>query len=398
MRVALRAAVEWIGYRLNLKASSREEATGVFVSYAHEDEQAVKSVAAELDRRGIKAVWFAPNQLRPGNHLDLKIRKAIDQAKYFLIAVTQQCRNSSWVAKEIEYAKQREKKMNLRLIPLYLTSRDVPESLRDYKAIDIREYVYKAGFEELADELSGKLSRGRTPLSKFEQFIDSLPIVDQEVESAIDSVRTERYCLARSTGESEDAVKYRQDTEANIRQKLRQKLRQIETLLGQKELPSLDRERIMGVLNRGKNFPPCLLGSELQDVRRWLRFATPATLAVASFLYWLRNVGSPSGRILKESLVHLINAWVNRGEIPQREAPDPDALIQWLIEEKLIRPFKRREYVNEPDDEFQEFHEGALLRSVGKAAYLFEINDPDRPSDNYPIGRFPGSTPKEHFA
>jgi len=44
--------------------------------------------------------------------------------------------------------------------------------------------------------------------------------------------------------------------------------------------------------------------------------------------------------------------------------------------------------------ESQEFYEGALFRSVGKAAYLFEVNDPDRRSEEYPIGRFPGSTPK----
>jgi hypothetical protein len=78
-----------------------------------------------------------------------------------------------------------------------------------------------------------------------------------------------------------------------------------------------------------------------------------------------------------------------------QQAPDPDGLIQRLAEEKLIRPFEAKEYINQPNEEFQEFHEGAWLAIFGKAAYLFEINDPDRPSDHYPIGRFPGSSPKE---
>jgi hypothetical protein len=340
----------------------------------------------------IKAVWFAPKQLRLGDHLDPKIRKAIDQAKYFLVAITQQSKNSGWVAKEIEYAIQREKKgINIRLIPIYLTSRDVPESLRDYLAIDIREYSYKAGFEDLVDVLSGKLSRGRTPLSQFEQFIDSLPIVDEEVGTAIDNVRSQHYYVLSSDWDAN----YRQDLEAQ----LSQKLQQTETLLRQKGLSSSDRERIMGVLKSGYGIPPCLLGSELHDIRAWLRSGTPATLAIASALYHSSFVAAPSyRRILRSGLVNLVNAWIGRGEIPQQEAPDPDWLIQRLIEEKLIRPFQRREYVNEPDDEFQEFHEGARLRSVGKAAYLFEINDPDRPGNHYPIGRFPGSTPKGVFA
>ena len=184
----------------------------------------------------------------------------------------------------------------------------------------------------------------------------------------------------------------RQETEAE----LRQKLQQTEALLIQRELLPLDRQRIMGVLNRGWGIPPCLMEPELGDVREWLRLGSPATLAIASALYARRRVGvGRAPRILKDFVVGHVDGWVNRGEIPPQQAPDPDGLIRRLIEEKLIRPFSAREYINEPDEEFQEFHEGAWLGSVGKAAYLFEINDPDRPGDNYPIGRFPGSTPIE---
>jgi hypothetical protein len=64
-------------------------------------------------------------------------------------------------------------------------------------------------------------------------------------------------------------------------------------------------------------------------------------------------------------------------------------LISHLIEEKLIVPFKQREYFSEPNEETQEFHPGSLLKSVGKVAYLYQINDPDRPVDSLSSSRYP---------
>lgn len=418
MRVGLRAALEWIGWQLVRKARGPEDPNSVFVSYAHEDEQSVSQLVSELDKRGFKAVWFARKQLQPGDRLNPEIRKAIDKAEYFVVAVTHYSRNSEWVAREIEYALEREKKgVKIRLIPIYLTSRDVPESLRDYLAIDMRDYVYKAGFEDLVYVLggkSGKLPRGRTPLSRFEQFIGSLAIVDEEVESAIDNIRMDHFILGgRRREEAEEAKRLGEkgrtedrfaQLETLARQKdeaeaiLREHLQRTETLLSQKGLPSSDRERIMGVLNLGR-LPPALLKPQSDEIRAWLRSGTPATLSIACALYARGFTGWPVTHIIgRGDIVQYVNNWVNRGEIPLQEAPDPDWLIQRLIEEKLIRPFKRSEYVDEADEEFQLFHAGERAKSVGKAAYLFAIYDPDERGDHYSIGRFLGSTPKGVFA
>jgi len=384
-------------------ASDLENPPNIFVSYAHEDEQAVRDLVAELEKRGIKRVWFAPKELQPGDQLGPEVKKAIDQARYFLLAATERSKNSAWVAKETDYALHRkEEGVSLRIIPLYLTSRDMPQNLHGYLAIDISEYSYKVGFEDLVAVLSGNPARGRTPLSKFEQFIDSLAIVDEEVQSAIEDVLMLHYLLKNNEYPQELETKLQQAKALLIteyRQKLEAKLQQTEAFLIQRKLLPLDRQCIMGTLNRG-DIPPCLMEPEKADVRAWLRLGSPATLAIASRLYAVRRVWpclnrGRAGRILKDGVVGQVDGWVNRGEIPPQQAPDPDGLIRRLIEEKLIRPFSAREYINEPDEKFQEFHEGAWLGSVGKAAYLFEINDPDRPGDNYPIGRFPGSTPRE---
>ena len=229
----------------------------------------------------------------------------------------------------------------------------------------------------------------RTPLSRFRQFVDSLSVVDEAIERSIQDVRYEHYGLQHRTGD------------ADLKAKLSRSLQQAETLLKQRGLSYLDRDRIMRVLKDGCGIPPCILDSELQEVRAWLRCATTAaTLACASALYHGRVVSLPGPRrILKEDFVNLVKSWIHRGEISPHSAPEPSWLIQKLIEEKLIRPFQPKEYITEPDtEELQEFHEGAYLRSVGKAAYLFEVDDPDRPHDHYPIGRFPGSARQETLA
>jgi hypothetical protein len=163
-----------------------------------------------------------------------------------------------------------------------------------------------------------------------------------------------------------------------------------ERLLRSKELSEPDSNRILSELGR---VLPALTTSEIKDIRAWLREGQPATLAIASRLFANRFVGSPSyRRILKSNIYDQIQGWLRRGEISQEDAPLPESLIDCLIKERLIEPFRREEYVSEPDEDFQEFHEGQRLLSVGKAGYLFEISDPDRRHSDYPIGRFPGST------
>jgi TIR domain len=270
----------------------------VFVSYAHEDEQTAKGLVADLNQRGIKGVWFAPRQLQPGDHLDGKIRNAIDRAGYFVVLITQESKNSRWVAKEIEHAIEREKERHIpRIIPLYLRSRDIPESLENYLGIGLRESVYKAGFEDLVAVISGEMSQGRTPLDKFERFIKSLPIVDEDTAKAIEGLQDEYHFLRRDPSlASESTVNHR--------------LQQVEILLAQKELPSIDRQRIVAALRRDLwHLPPCLLESELRAALHWLRSTSPATLGAAAFLYDVRYVGG--SRHLKRNLASLVTRWVS---------------------------------------------------------------------------------------
>jgi hypothetical protein len=265
----------------------------IFISYAHEDEQAVAGLVADLKQEGVD-VWFAPRKLQPGDHISREVKASIEKAKFFLVALTQHSRNSVWVAKETEYALDLEKKSkHIRVLPLYVTTRDAPEVLKDHLAIDIRPYIYRAGIRELTDTIRGNLAPGRTPLERFDRFVSSLPIVDEEVEQAFLLAR-----VAWRTGEGQMEGDWTRRCE------------ETKGLLKRKEFSERDCDRILGELGR---VLPALTASEVKDARAWLRVGQPATLAIASQLYENRFVSFPSKRrILKSDIVHQIQAWVHR--------------------------------------------------------------------------------------
>ena len=87
----------------------------VFISYAHEDEQAIAGLVADLRRERIDT-WFAPSKLQPGDQISRAVKAAIEKARFFLVALTQHSRNSSWVDKETEYALELETSNRIRII------------------------------------------------------------------------------------------------------------------------------------------------------------------------------------------------------------------------------------------------------------------------------------------
>ena len=354
----------------------------VFLSYAHEDEQAVAVLASDLQANDVN-VWFAPKDLLLGDQLTRSIQKAIRQADYFLLVATPQSQNSRWVSKEISYALRHEPG-GLTIIPLRLTGWALPELLADHKAVDMRSFVYKAGLSELLDRLHERLPVGRTPLGEFEDFVNSLPVFDDETQEAVDSYLLEKWAQVHSP--SLFTHKRHQDT-------LEKKFDACEQHLTEHKYDAYNMLRVFETLRLGR-IPPALQASELRQIRDWLRVGHRETLAIAASLYESRFVRWPSHRrILKSNIEHYITAWISRGEISQEEAPTPEWLINALVDEQLIRPFRRDEYVSEPTEDYQEFHWGSRLTSVGKAAYLYEREHPDRPHDDYPIDRLPGSTP-----
>lgn len=380
----------------------RSSGKHIFVSYAHEDEQSVNTLINDLKQQGFN-LWFAPLEIEPGRQISYEVKKAIDHADFVIIAVTEYTKNSSWVASEVSYALEREKKGKLkRLIPVYLTSLDAPKSVADILAIDLRHHVYSSGLNQLAGLLQGALPPGQTPLNEFELFIKSAAVVDEVVLGVIDSVIGSRSIMGKARN---DLSEYKRRARAKIDEDMLNEYKKylsseqnyyagslikLENIMTEKNMSDHDKSRIMDAIKNGKR-PPAFNKKELDEIFTWLRIGDPLTRALASWLYSARFVGSSVIReFSRDIIVHQVRAWVNRGEVREDEAPDPDMLIKRMLDQKIIRPLRGRESLGHRNVDL--YKEGSWFSSVGKAAYLFETHDPLRPPGYSLVGRYPGSS------
>ena len=92
----------WLRRRLAPTGDADSPAGRVFISYTQKDEQAVSILVRDLQTGGV-SVWFAPLELLGGDQLNPVIRRAIDNARFVLVALSGPASNSPWVAREVEY-------------------------------------------------------------------------------------------------------------------------------------------------------------------------------------------------------------------------------------------------------------------------------------------------------
>jgi hypothetical protein len=78
-----------------------------FLSYSHADESFAASLYAALRRGGI-AVWYAPNDMMPGEKIVDQIEKAISSADKLLLVLSVRSIASNWVETELRRACRRE--------------------------------------------------------------------------------------------------------------------------------------------------------------------------------------------------------------------------------------------------------------------------------------------------
>ncbi len=71
----------------------------VFISYAHADIDAAKSIASELGQVGLK-VWFDALSLQPGQNWVAEIERGLTEAGYLLALLSSTSITSEWVRHE----------------------------------------------------------------------------------------------------------------------------------------------------------------------------------------------------------------------------------------------------------------------------------------------------------
>lgn len=104
-----------------------------FLSHSHEDEEFAHKLAAKLRREGIR-VWFAPEDIRPGEKIHDQIKKAIATFDKLILVLSASSMQSNWVKTEILAALKREGIENTQvLFPVAL----VPiEEVRKWECLD----------------------------------------------------------------------------------------------------------------------------------------------------------------------------------------------------------------------------------------------------------------------
>ncbi len=134
-----------------------------FISYSHQDEAFAQKLAAALRRNGIQ-VWFASEDIRPGERIRDQVKKAIATFDKLIVVLSQNSMKSHWVKTEILDALAREQHCSARvLFPIGLASieeiqkwewfdadvgRDLAREIRSYFIPDFSRWRNPASFDE----------------------------------------------------------------------------------------------------------------------------------------------------------------------------------------------------------------------------------------------------------
>ena len=133
----------------------------VFISHDTEDAAFAHRVARDLHGAGGQ-VWIAPDNIQPGESWVDAIERGLKQSTDMVIVLTPAALASQWVKKETEIGIMRERRGQMRLIPLMVQRCDVPLLLSSYQMVSFRQ-DYDAGMRKLVRMLGLQQPQARSP-------------------------------------------------------------------------------------------------------------------------------------------------------------------------------------------------------------------------------------------
>ena len=120
----------------------------VFLSYKSSDRPRVRLLAERLRDAGLR-VWFDDWVIKPGDDDYLTIERGLEAARVQVLCLSPAALGSDWVAMERSTVLFRDPtNAGRRFIPVLLAECELPDTLRRYKYVDLREEA-EAAFEEL---------------------------------------------------------------------------------------------------------------------------------------------------------------------------------------------------------------------------------------------------------
>lgn len=129
--------------------------TVAFLSHSAKDKPFVRQLAADLNANDV-GVWLDEQRVHVGDSIPEKVAQGLAESDYFVVIVSDNSRNSQWVAKELNSALVAEiERRDVHVLPIKLDDSDLPDSIRDKKYADFSK-SYKDGLRELLASLKRK--------------------------------------------------------------------------------------------------------------------------------------------------------------------------------------------------------------------------------------------------
>lgn len=138
-----------------IERGARRTATpDIFISHSSRDKAAALQLAKTLNYCSID-VWLDDWELEVGQSLTDEIGKAMDEARYIAILITENYNQTVWTKTEYKKALAREQKeQRTVMLPLIVGKTNIPDFLEDKIYIDLRE-EYFCGIVKLVGMIHG---------------------------------------------------------------------------------------------------------------------------------------------------------------------------------------------------------------------------------------------------
>lgn len=132
--------------------------TKVFISFSYRDKKFVEKLSHQLQSDKIK-VWTNEKEFVAGDNIAEKITDAISKTDYFIVVLSKNSVNSSWVNFELSATRLNEisKQQNI-ILPVLIDDCEIPFSLRDRFYSDFR-FSFDDGYAKLIAALKAKKTK-----------------------------------------------------------------------------------------------------------------------------------------------------------------------------------------------------------------------------------------------
>ncbi len=134
--------------------------TDIFISYAHEDQERVRPIVEELEKRNWRVFW--DRKIPVGENYYDYISKKLDNLHCVLVIWSQHSLLSNWVKQDAEEGNRRKI-----LVPLMLDGVQAPLGFRHLQGADLSEWNNKSLYQPFLELLGAIESRIASSTSSF---------------------------------------------------------------------------------------------------------------------------------------------------------------------------------------------------------------------------------------